>query len=52
MGYTVPAGISNKHLHVSEEDFKTLFGPDAEMSHFKDLLLSRDSSLPMKRSIS
>ena len=39
MGYTVPAGISNKHLHVSEEDFKILFGPDAEMSHFKDLSL-------------
>ena len=26
MGYTVPAGISNKHLHVSEADFKVLFG--------------------------
>ncbi len=37
MGYKVPAGISNKHVHVSEEDFKTLFGADAEMSHFKDL---------------
>ena len=37
MGYTVPAGISNKHLHVSEADFKVLFGADAEMTHFKDL---------------
>lgn len=37
MGYTVPAGISNKHLHVSEADFKALFGADAEMSRFKDL---------------
>ena len=37
MGYTVPAGISNKHLHLSEADFKTLFGEDAEMSFFKKL---------------
>ena len=37
MGYTVPAGISNKHVHLSEADFKTLFGEDAEMSFFKKL---------------
>ncbi len=37
MGYQVPAGISNKHVHLSEADFKALFGENAEMSHFKDL---------------
>jgi putative phosphotransacetylase len=37
MGYTVPAGISNKHVHVSKEDFEVLFGKGAELTHFKDL---------------
>ncbi|MCI8285635.1 MAG: phosphate propanoyltransferase [Firmicutes bacterium] len=37
MGYKVPAGISNKHVHVSKEDFEVLFGKDFEMTNFKDL---------------
>ena len=37
MGYTVPAGISNKHVHVSAEDFAKLFGEGAELTRFKDL---------------
>ncbi len=37
MGYKVPAGISNKHVHVSEADFKVLFGENAELSNFKAL---------------
>ena len=37
MGYTVPAGISNKHVHVSESDFYKLFGEGAELTFFKKL---------------
>jgi len=37
MGFKVPAGISNKHLHVSKEDFEVLFGEGFEMTNFKDL---------------
>ena len=46
MGYTVPAGISNKHVHVSAEDFAKLFGEGVELTRFKV------SSLQKKRSIS
>ena len=37
MAYTVPAGISNKHVHLSEADFKALFGEGAQLTRFKDL---------------
>ena len=37
MAYTVPAGISNRHVHVSREDFAALFGEGAELTKFKDL---------------
>lgn len=37
MGYTVPAGISNRHVHISKEDFEALFGEGAELTNFKDL---------------
>jgi len=37
MGYTVGVGISNKHLHLSEADLATLFGPGAELTPYKEL---------------
>lgn len=37
MAYTVPAGISNKHVHISAEDFAAIFGEGVELTHFKDL---------------
>lgn len=33
----VPIGISNRHIHLSQEHFETLFGKGATMTHFKDL---------------
>lgn len=37
MAYTVPAGISNKHVHVSKEDYAKLFGEGKELTFFKKL---------------
>lgn len=28
----IPIGVSNKHVHVSEKDFKMLYGADAELT--------------------
>ena len=37
MGYKVPVGLSNKHLHLSEADIETLFGKGHTLTPMKDL---------------
>lgn len=37
MGYKVPVGISNKHLHLSQEDLEKLFGAGYELTFKKEL---------------
>ncbi|MEA3307410.1 MAG: phosphate propanoyltransferase, partial [Elusimicrobiota bacterium] len=34
----VPVGISNRHIHFTERDFKTLFGSDAGSTSYKELI--------------
>ncbi|MFA6584284.1 MAG: phosphate propanoyltransferase [Elusimicrobiaceae bacterium] len=36
-GKPVPVGVSNRHVHVSEKDFKVLFGADAKLTVKKPL---------------
>ncbi|MDD4004951.1 MAG: phosphate propanoyltransferase [Elusimicrobiaceae bacterium] len=33
----IPVGISNRHIHVTESDFKVLFGADSRLTVKKDL---------------
>jgi putative phosphotransacetylase len=35
--FDISVGISNRHLHLSEEDLKTLFGSEANLTHKKSL---------------
>ncbi|MDR0563188.1 MAG: phosphate propanoyltransferase [Spirochaetaceae bacterium] len=37
MGYKVPIGISNKHLHLSNADLEKLFGPGHKLTLKKEL---------------
>jgi len=38
MSYKVGIGISNKHLHLTEADLETLFGPGAKLTPYKELV--------------
>ena len=38
MGYKVPVGISNKHIHLSQADVETLFGPGYQLTKKKELM--------------
>ncbi|MDO5441605.1 MAG: phosphate propanoyltransferase [Bacillota bacterium] len=38
MGYTVPVGVSNKHLHLSKQDLEALFGAGYELTFKKALV--------------
>ena len=38
MGYKAEIGISNKHLHLSEDDLQTLFGSGAKLTPYKELV--------------
>ncbi|MCQ2553874.1 MAG: propanediol utilization protein, partial [Clostridia bacterium] len=37
MGYKVPVGISNKHIHLSQADLEVLFGEGAQLTLKKEL---------------
>ena len=36
--YQVPVGVSNRHIHLSQEDVETLFGPGYTLTKKKELM--------------
>ncbi len=37
-GYLVPVGVSNRHIHLTQEDVETLFGPGYQLTRKKELM--------------
>ncbi len=37
-GYPVPVGVSNRHIHLCQEDVETLFGPGHQLTRKNDLM--------------
>lgn len=37
-GFLVPVGVSNRHIHLSQEDVETLFGPGHQLTKKKELM--------------
>ena len=37
-GFPVPVGVSNRHIHLTDKDVETLFGPGHKLTKKKDLM--------------
>lgn len=37
-GFQVPVGVSNRHIHLTQADVETLFGPGYQLTKKKDLM--------------
>ena len=37
-GFAVPVGVSNRHIHLSQKDVETLFGPGHQLTKKKELM--------------
>ncbi len=37
-GFPVPVGVSNRHIHLSQKDVETLFGPGHQLTKKKELM--------------